>query len=266
VLTVGSNAKAANLLLQQWKFIVGKGLKSRTMDHCQPLWGEGRMEMVELIKSRCAVRSFSSEKLDEEIIEKVLMAGRFAPSPLNSQPWHFTLIQNKVSLKNLSSTAQHASFLADAPLVIVVSVNNKIEIDDWLIKHRQPAYSGATAMQNMWLASWSLGLGCCWVTLDESTTKKMISLPDDHELIGGLALGHMKEKRAQRKKGKERKALSLMTSFEIYGVNEACETESCHACTKVIPRSLAFSPMGAERVRYYCGIDCSTEWNKNRHL
>jgi nitroreductase len=220
------------------------------------------MNIIELIKSRRAVRNFSSKSLDEAIIKKVLTAGQYAPSPLNSQPWHFTLIRNKTSLKNLASTAKHAGFLADAPLLIIVSVNQRIEIDDWLIKHRQHVYSGAAAMQNMWLTSWSLGLGCCWVTLDESTTKHIISLPDDHELIGGLALGHIEEKRMQKNEEKDRKALSEMTSFEIYGIDEACEAESCRVCLKMVPKSAASSPEGEDYLRHYCGLDCYAKWRK----
>jgi nitroreductase len=184
------------------------------------------VDIINLIKSRHAVRHFLPKELDETIIKKVLTAGQFAPSPLNSQPWHFTLIRSKASLKNLASAAKHASFLADAPLLIIISVNDKVGIDDWLIKHRQHAYSGAAAMQNMWLASWGLGIGCCWVTLDESITKHVISLPDDHILIGGLVLGYIEEKQMKKNEGKDRKALSLMTSFEIYGTNEICDTES----------------------------------------
>lgn len=77
--------------------------------------------------------------------------------------------------------------------MIIVSVNNKTGVDDWLTSHQQYAYSGATAMQNMWLAAWGLGIGGCWVSLDESTTKHIVSLPDEHTLIGGLVLGHMEK-------------------------------------------------------------------------
>lgn len=76
-------------------------------------------------------------------------------------------------------------------------------------------------MQNMWLAASSLGLGGCWVTLDEQITKRIVSLPDDHELIGGLVLGHIEEKATKKNEKKDRKALSMMVSYEVYGSNKA---------------------------------------------
>lgn len=224
--------------------------------------GGSLLDIIDFIKNRHSVRRFSSRKLDETVIEKVLTAGQFAPSPLNSQPWHFTLIQNKTTLKNIASNAKHANFVSNAPLLIVVSINEKIEIDEWLIEHQQHIYSGATAMQNMWLAACSLALGCCWVTLDEAKTKHMISLPNSHRLIGGLVLGYAEESDIGKNNNHERKALSLLTSFEIYGVNETCETECCHTCLKMIPKSAACSPEGEDYIRYYCGLDCYTQWKK----
>lgn len=56
------------------------------------------MDILELIVNRRAVRNFNPRELGEQVIEKILKAGRYAPSPQNSQPWHFTLIQSKESL------------------------------------------------------------------------------------------------------------------------------------------------------------------------
>lgn len=53
-----------------------------------------------------------------------------------------------------------------------------------------------------------------------------------------------------------------MISFEIYGTKEVCETECCHACLKMIPKSAAYSPEGEDYIRYYCELDCYTQWRK----
>lgn len=220
------------------------------------------MDMFELIKSRRAVRSFNSKELDEQMLEKILEAGRYAPSPQNSQPWHFTLIRSKENLELLASAAKHANFLAKATLLIIVSVNQEVILDDWLIQHNQHVYSGAAAMQNMWLAAWSLDIGCCWVTLDEITTRKLISLPKDQALIGGLALGYMDDHASKPHEEGDRKPLSLMTSFEQFGKSEHCDKESCYTCLKLVPKSAARSFEGEEYIKYFCGQDCYVEWQK----
>ncbi|HAT9492191.1 TPA: hypothetical protein JBD00_13495 [Legionella pneumophila subsp. pneumophila] len=80
------------------------------------------MDILELIKQRRAVRSYTDKPLKEKDIETILQAGQYAPSPLNSQPWHFTLIRNKDKLKMLADKAQHASFLCQAQLLIIVMI------------------------------------------------------------------------------------------------------------------------------------------------
>ncbi|QBR84797.1 DUF3330 domain-containing protein [Legionella israelensis] len=219
------------------------------------------MELFEAIKRRRAVRQFSDKPLNEETIEKILQAGQYAPSPLNSQPWHFTLIRNKDTLKTLSKKAQHASFLSQAQLLIIVTVDTGVDIDKWLKKHNQQLYSGAAAMQNMWLAAVALDIGCCWVTLDEASTKEQIEIPKKHTIIGALALGHHTEPLKAHAK-EDRKALPLFTSFEKFNLQENCETESCYTCLKLVPKSAANSFEGEDYVRYFCGNECYAEWKK----
>ncbi|ARG97551.1 DUF3330 domain-containing protein [Legionella micdadei] len=219
------------------------------------------MDIFELIKSRRAVRNFNSKELDEQTLEKILEAGRFAPSPLNCQPWHFTLVRNRESLNHLAGTSPHASFLSKAQLMIIVTVSKEIEIDDWLVLHKQHFYSGAAAMQNMWLVASSLGVGCCWVTLDEKATRQLISIPENQEIIGALVLGYPDEK-IKPQDVTERKPLCLMTSFEQFGKGEDEETESCYACLKLIPKSAAMSSEGEDYIKYFCGQECYAEWQK----
>ncbi|HGF0738862.1 DUF3330 domain-containing protein [Legionella pneumophila] len=219
------------------------------------------MDILELIKQRRAVRAFTDKALREKDIENILQAGQYAPSPLNSQPWHFTLIRNKETLSTLAEKAQHASFLSKAQLLIIVTVDTGIEIDAWLKQHNQHLYSGAAAMQNMWLAAIALNIGGCWVTLDEVFTKAQISIPKEHTIIGALALGYPKEPLKDHV-DENRKALPSLTSLEQFNLHGNCETESCYTCLKQVPKSAANSFEGDDYVRYFCGNDCYAEWKK----
>ncbi|STX81290.1 nitroreductase [Legionella busanensis] len=220
------------------------------------------MDIFELIMQRRAVRQYSEKALNKEDIETILKAGQYAPSPLNSQPWHFTLIKNKDSLKVLAAKAHHASFLSQAQLLIIVTVDTKIDIDNWLKQHNQHLYSGAAAMQNMWLAACALSIGCCWVTLDEAFTKEQIAIPEEQTIIGGLALGHHKEPIKAHTK-QDRKSLPLLVSLEKFNSKENhCEKESCFTCLKLIPKSAANSFEGDDYVRYFCGEKCYQAWKE----
>ena len=50
------------------------------------------MDIVTAIKERRSCRDFTADPVEEDIIEKIIEAGTWAPSPLNAQPWEFMVI------------------------------------------------------------------------------------------------------------------------------------------------------------------------------
>lgn len=178
------------------------------------------MQTIEAIKTRRAVRGWSDKEVADDTLQQILDAGRYAPSPLNSQPWHFTVIRNTDTIKKLMEKANHGSFLTAAKVVIVVTVSQEAKVDQWLSEHDQHIYSGVCAMENMWLAAWDMRLGVCWVTVDEKTTRELLGLPDNHKLLGSLALGYQTSP-ARPHMEQDRKPLSKMVSYEKFGEGAA---------------------------------------------
>ncbi len=52
----------------------------------------GIMELLDAIKNRRSCRNYLPEAIDDTVIESILDAGIWAPSPLNTQPWEFIVI------------------------------------------------------------------------------------------------------------------------------------------------------------------------------
>ena len=50
---------------------------------------------LQLVKSRRTIRRFKSDPVPDELIGKVIEAGRWAPSGFNMQPWEFVVIKDK---------------------------------------------------------------------------------------------------------------------------------------------------------------------------
>lgn len=71
------------------------------------------------IKERYSTRNFSSEKVPDEVIKKILEAARLAPSWVNTQPWHFIVVQDKKTKGMLSQLAHGQPHAAEASAVIV---------------------------------------------------------------------------------------------------------------------------------------------------
>jgi nitroreductase len=177
------------------------------------------METIQAIRTRRAVRSWLDQNIPDEILSQILEAGQWSPSPLNSQPWHFIVIKQKETLSNLTQMAHHGAYLLEANVVIVVTVTSNATGDPWLEEHKQPIYSGACAIQNMWLTAWELGVGGCWVTVDDVTTRQFLHIPNDQSILGSLALGYPKVPPAPHSEA-DRKPLAEIVFYEKYWVKK----------------------------------------------
>lgn len=172
------------------------------------------MDILAAIKARKSVRDWEDRPVPDSAIRGILEAGQYAPSPQDSQPWSFIVVGDKSAIEGFH--AVHGSFLGKAPLVIVVTVDQTLATDAWLHEHGQYVYGGACALENMWLATEALGLGACWVTLDDATTRTQLGVPESHAIIGSLAVGYPTE-RAERYQGAYRKPLETMTYAGRFG-------------------------------------------------
>jgi Nitroreductase len=166
------------------------------------------MDILELIKTRRSIRKYKPDPVSEEEINKILEAGRWAPSADNSQPWRFIILRSQEGWEKLADTLTWGRFLAQAPLGIAVVV------PPWASNH--PVEDGAAATQNMLLEVHSLGLGACWVGTygsgNEASAKKVLNVPQDERLVSVIAIGHPAETRQ-----KTRRKLDEVTFTDSYG-------------------------------------------------
>ena len=168
------------------------------------------MMLDECVKGRRSVRSYSDEPVSRELIEAVLEAGVWAPSGMNRQPWRFIVIEDKELIGEISEETkkivpevmpQMAGAMKskedvicyDAPVLILVCA----EKDEMLGELNKT--DCVLAAQNMFLKAYDLGLGSCYMGFidflkGKSDVLDKAGLPDDHELMVALILGHPREK------------------------------------------------------------------------
>jgi nitroreductase len=146
--------------------------------------------------------------MDEEKLQMILEAGRWAPSFSNLQPWKFIVIKDQ-GLKNALDKAAKESVLHlginEAPVVILVCVDRRID-------PLHAIESGAAATQNITLAAHSLGLGAGWIgvygTEAETTIRKILKLSETIRAVSLVPVGNPDES----PKG-DRKPLSEFIQF-----------------------------------------------------
>ncbi|MCD6391034.1 MAG: nitroreductase family protein [Dehalococcoidia bacterium] len=166
------------------------------------------MDILEVIKTRRSIRKYKPDSINEQEIDKILEAGRWAPSADNSQPCKFIVLRDPERRKRLADILTWGKFLSKAALGIAVTINPKAS--------ECPVQDGAAATQNMLLEAHSLGLGACWIgTYDsgeEASARKMLNIPEGERLLSVIAIGHPAENPQGMRKG-----LAELTFIDEYG-------------------------------------------------
>ncbi|KYH39232.1 MAG: hypothetical protein AYL30_000810 [Candidatus Hecatellales archaeon B24] len=151
------------------------------------------MEVFEAIYGRRSVRSFKPNPFPEEFLMKILDAGRWAPSAGNVQPWEFIVVREQKLKEGLSMAALHQTFIAEAPVVIVVCADLDRARGSYGLRG-ETLYclqDTAAAVQNMLLAACSLGLGTCWVgAFDEEAVKAVLEIPERYRPVAIIPVGY----------------------------------------------------------------------------
>lgn len=157
------------------------------------------MEVIQAIKTRRSVREFEDKYVEDEVIEQILEAGRWAPSGLNNQAWRFVVVRNKDSKAKLSQLTHYGSIILRANVLIVVFLDKEQMYD-----YTKDVQSIGACIQNMLLAIHALGLGGVWlgeILKNKSKVNDILKAPVYYELMGVVALGYptKKSRRSDRK-------------------------------------------------------------------
>ena len=172
------------------------------------------MNFFELVKTRFSVRKFKAAPVEEEKILKVLEAGRFAPSAANFQPWHFIVINDIKTLKQIHS-AYNREWIKQAPLIIVACSDHS---QSW--KRPSDTKDSADidisiAVDHMTLMAAELELGTCWVcNFDAEKCSSILDLPKHIEPVVMLPIGYPDSDTPIKK----RKTLQKMAHKNKFGI------------------------------------------------
>ena len=169
------------------------------------------------IYSRRDVRSnFTSEPIDDQVLTRILEAAHHAPSVGFSQPWNFILIKNTETRKKIKESFEkekdRSSKLVEEPRrskylsyklegILESAINVCVTYDptktgSFVIGRSSiPAtgiFSVCCAVQNMWLAARTEGIGVGWVSiLSNEALRDVLHIPEHVVPVAYLCLGHV---------------------------------------------------------------------------
>jgi nitroreductase len=161
------------------------------------------METWDAITSRRNVRSFEDRPIPAEDLDRILEAGRRAPSSRNWQPWDFVLVTDRDQLRELSKVWQGAGHVADSAATIALVA---AELDDPDQRERAQ-YDLGQATLAMQIAAADLGVGTGHAAVaDQAQARRVLGFPDDRYLAYLVDLGYPADRPLKPIKRPDRRA------------------------------------------------------------
>jgi nitroreductase len=145
------------------------------------------METWDAIRARRNVRAYTDQPISGEHLDRILEAGRRAPSSRNWQPWDFVLVTDREQLQKLSKVWQFGSHVAQSAATIALIAR----VPDTELERDTIQYDFGQATMNMMLAAADLGIGTGHSSVgDQDLARELLGLPEDRFCAYLIALGH----------------------------------------------------------------------------
>ena len=173
------------------------------------------MNTFENIITRRSTKKYLDKEVSQELLEKIIETGRYAPSGGNSQSNHFLVIQNKQIIAHLVKMVEKAFSQMEITENMYRSLQNSINLSKkggyvfcynapvLIIVANKKDYGNnqadcALALENMMLEANELDLGSCyinqlkWLNEDQKILSYLQSLGmnEDERVYGSLIVGY----------------------------------------------------------------------------
>ena len=151
-------------------------------------------DAMEVLLTRRSIRNFNDKSIPEDVLNKILEAGTYAPTAMGMQkPIIIAItdkkVRDKVSRENAKIMGREgADPFYGAPVILLVAVEN----------YPNAVYDGSCVMNNLLNAAWAMGVGSCWIhrakeELESDFGKKLLKslgIVGDYIGVGHAALGY----------------------------------------------------------------------------
>ncbi|WP_017593945.1 nitroreductase family protein [Nocardiopsis potens] len=146
-------------------------------------------DFMRVLLGRSAVRDFTPEAIDPEVLRRLLDAMIAAPSAGNVQAWAFVAVQDPRTLKLLRAFAP--GIIQPAPLIVAACFDRSRAVKDDGEFWDEGLLCVAMAVENLLLAAHSEGLGGCPVaSFRRDSVQEILELPKHLEPIILASIGH----------------------------------------------------------------------------
>lgn len=146
------------------------------------------MDFQDILNRRYSCRAFAGREVEGEKVERILEAGRIAPTAVNKQPVHIWAVSNRDTLEAIKGLTRSNY---GAPLLLVVGCR---PADAWVRRYDEKngaEVDAAIVATYLMLAAENEGLATLWVgSFDPSLLKGILPGTDGYELVAMINVGY----------------------------------------------------------------------------
>ncbi|WP_035274636.1 nitroreductase family protein [Desulfogranum japonicum] len=141
--------------------------------------------------SRRSVRQFTTQPVDDALIQDLLQAAMAAPSAMQKDPWRYIVVRQREILKEMARLLPHGRMLRSCR-VALIACGDRGQVHDG--EESFLLQDVSASIENILLAATILGLGSCWVGLHPRKERMaafsaLLQLPENVIPVSGIALG-----------------------------------------------------------------------------
>ena len=146
------------------------------------------MDVLDALKSRYSLRDFAEREIKEEKLEKILEAGRLAPTASNQQRTKDIVVRDPALRAGIADACHWQAFVGEAPAILVVCADN-----DRVMRCGQSARAVdcCIALSFMCAEAASLGVQGCWIgAFEADKVRALLGIPEEYVVAAVFPLGY----------------------------------------------------------------------------
>jgi nitroreductase len=145
------------------------------------------MQTWDAITSRRNVRHYDGRPIPAEHLDRILDAGRRAPSSQNWQPWDFVAVTERGRLTELAGVWQGAGHVAQSAATVAL-ISPRPESERVAAR---ASYDLGQATISMMIAAADLGIGSCHSAVgDQDRARELLGFPPDRRCAYMISFGY----------------------------------------------------------------------------